>query len=53
MNTALSILIGIVVLALIIWLISEIQIRVWINAIERHLQNKFSKLKTKVDEEEK
>ena len=53
MNIVLGILIGIVVFVLIIWAASEIQIRVWLNAIEKHLQNKFTKQKPTVDEEEK
>jgi len=54
MSILLSILIGIAVFVLAVWLTSEIQIRVWIKAIEKQLQNKFTKQqKSTVDEEEK
>jgi len=53
MSIALGILLGIAVFILIVWTVSEIQIRVWLNAIERHLQNKFTKQKSTVNEEEK
>lgn len=53
MNIIIGILIGIVIFILAVWVISTIQIRVWIHAIEKHLQNKFTKQKPTVNEEEK
>jgi len=45
--------IGAVVLFLIIWGASEIQIRVWINRVEKFLLNKSNEVKSKENEEKK
>ena len=45
--------IGVVVLFLIIWGASEIQIRVWINRVEKFLLNKSNEVKSKENEEKK
>lgn len=39
------ILIGIALLILVVWLISEIQIKVWIHRVEKHLNKDFKKFK--------
>jgi len=39
------ILIGIVLFILVVWLVSEIQIKVWIHRVEKHLNKDYKKLK--------
>ncbi len=46
------ILIGIALLVLLVWLVSEIQIKVWIHRVEKHLNKNFKKLK-KTEEDDK
>lgn len=39
------ILTGIALFVLIVWLVSEIQIKVWIHRVEKHLNKDYKKLK--------
>lgn len=45
MFTPLKILIGAVIFLLIIWLVSEIQIKVWMHRIKKHFDKDYKKFK--------
>lgn len=52
MEIAIYTLLGLALLVLIIWGISEIQIKVWLYRIEKHLNKKLNKFKKEEDERE-
>lgn len=53
METAIYILIGIFVFILLMWLVSEIQIKVWTKGIEKFLGGKYNKLKKEENDNSK
>ena len=53
MIVLLKILAGLCAFVFLAWLLSEIQIKVWLKGIEKHLLDKFNNLKTETDEREK
>ena len=53
MIIAIYIMLGIAALVFLIWLISEIQIRVWLKRTEYFFQNKYKKLKSEENEKQK
>ena len=52
MEIIIYILLGVAALVLIIWGISEIQIKVWLYRIEKHLNKKLNKFKNEENERE-
>jgi len=53
MKEVLYISVGLIALIFLVWLISEIQIKVWLHRIDNHFSAKYHKLKTEKDEKTK
>jgi len=53
MITVVFIILGLVGLLLLVWGVSEIQIKVWTKGVEKFLNNKYNQIKTKEDGTEK